>query len=110
MALSRDPETGAQLLAERNLKRLKKLGAQHEISVDQQWKLDRKALEKRITRALLDKDSGQLAIALYNLRDASRKALTRGLKFYPYRSFASYCRGRWQLDPEKVEKLINPFS
>ena len=107
MALSRDPEIGARLRGDRNLKRLKKLGDQHRISADQQWKLDRKALEKRIAQALLDKDSGQLAIALYELETAS--PYTRRLKFYPYRSFDRYCQGRWQLDPEKVRELTNSF-
>ena len=82
-----------------------------ENKVYQQWALERKALEKRISRALVDHDSDQLARAFYELYETARTMTTktRRLRFYPYRSFASYCRGRWHLDPEKVGKLINPF-
>ena len=105
MALSRDPDTGARLRSDRNLKRLKQLGARHRIGADDRWKLDRKALEKRIAQALLDKDSDQLAIALYEMQMVF--PFTRKLKLYPYRSFDRYCQGRWQLDPEKVRELTN---
>jgi len=43
------------------------------------------------------------------MRMASFKVHTRRLVFYPYRSFARYCRERWHLNPKKVETLINPF-
>jgi hypothetical protein len=113
MALSRSPEAAelrAQLRSRRDFERLKRLRSERrQNKIYQQWKLDRKAFEKRIFNALLGHDSEQLALAFYELRQAAPGVRTRRLVFYPYRSFASYCRGRWHLDPEKVEKLINPF-
>ena len=113
MALSRDPneaELRAQLRSGRDFERLKRLRLERrQNKIYQQWKMDRKAFEKRISNALLQHDSEQLAIAFYELRDAARVPRTRRLVFYPYRAFASYCRGRWHLDPEKVAELINAY-
>jgi len=103
-AWSRDPDC-AEFRRPAALQRLKRLGASYRITVDQQWKLDRKALEKRISQALLDQDNDQLAIALYELRMAPQRG--HSLKYYPYRSFRRYCAGRWQLDPERVAVLTN---
>jgi hypothetical protein len=112
MALSRSLEATerAQLAQERDLDRLKRLRTLvRENKIYEQWALQRKALEKRIAQALVDHDSAQLARAFYCLRQAAREVRTRRLVFYPYRSFKSYCPGRWHLDFGKVEKLINPF-
>jgi hypothetical protein len=113
MALSRSPEQAelrAQLRSGRDYDRLKHLrSVGRENKVYQQWACQRKAFEKRISQALVDHDSEQLAIAFYELRNAAFKVPTRRLCFYPYRSFVSYCHGRWHLDPDKVKKLINPF-
>lgn len=113
MAFFRSPveaELRAQLRSERDLERLKRLRSAHrQNKVYQQWALKRKAFEKRIAQALVDHDSEQLAIAFHELREDSFGVHTHRLLFYPYHSFASYCRERWHLDPEKVEKLINPF-
>jgi hypothetical protein len=112
MALSRDPEIGAELRREHDFERLKRLRSERrENKVYQQWACERKAFEKRIAQALVDHDSEQLAIAFYELREAARAMITKThrLLFYPYRSFAIYCRKRWHLDPQKVGKLINPF-
>jgi len=115
MAFFRSPveaELRAQLRSERDLERLKRLRSAHrQNKVYQQWALKRKAFEKRIAQALVDHDSEQLAIAFYELREAADAMLTktRRLRFYPYRSFAIYCREPWHLDPQKVEKLSSPF-
>ena len=113
MALSRSQdlaELRAQLRSGRDYDRLKRLRSERrENKVYQQWVLKRKAFEKRIAQALVDHDSEQLAIAFHELREDSFGVHTHRLLFYPYHSFASYCRERWHLDPEKVEKLINPF-
>jgi hypothetical protein len=114
MALSRDPneaELRAQLRSGRDFARLKRLRLERrQNKTYQQWKMNRKAFEKRISNALLQHNSEQLAIAFDELREAASLVRTRRLVFYPYRSFASYLRGRWYLDPEKVQKLTNPFS
>jgi hypothetical protein len=107
-AFSRDPEC-AEFRRPAALQKLKALGAQHRSNIDRQWRLERKTFEKRITRALLDRDSDQLAKALYELREASRETPTRRLVFYPYRSWKRYCIERWGLDPEKVLKLTSPL-
>ena len=86
------------------LKRLKRLGKKH--APDSGWKQERKAFEARITQALVNQDSEGLAIAFYEMDKAAQRVWPR---WTPYRSFASYCRGRWHLDPEKVERLTNPF-
>jgi hypothetical protein len=104
-AWSRDPEC-AEFRRPAALAKLKRLAKQHKITVDDQWRAKRKTFEKRITQALLAKDSNQLAVALYELRRAST-GMSRSLKYYPYRSFKSYYQGRWHLDPEKVERLTN---
>jgi hypothetical protein len=113
MALSRSPEEAelrAELRSGRDDHRLKRLrSAGRENKVYQQWALELKAFEKRISQALVDHDSEQLAIAFHDLREAARVPRTRRLVFYPYRSFRSYCAGRWHLDPEKVGRMINQF-
>jgi hypothetical protein len=109
MALSRSPEE-AELRAQLRSGRLKRLRKERrENKIYEQWALERKALEKRISGALLSQDSDQLAKAFHELREAARKPNTRRLVYYPYRSFTSYCCGRWHLDPEKVKRLINPL-
>jgi hypothetical protein len=65
MALSRSPEAAelrAQLRSRRDFERLKRLRSERrQNKIYQQWKLDRKAFEKRIFNALLRHDSEQLA-------------------------------------------------
>jgi hypothetical protein len=113
MAFSRsreDAELRDQIRSQSDYERLKRLRTERrQAKVYQQWALERKAFEQRISAALLQRDSEQLAIAFHEMRMASFKVQTRRLVFYPYRSFARYCRERWHLDPRKVEKLINPF-
>jgi len=94
---------------EGSLERLKRLAKHHSIGADQQWALARKALENRIAQALVNHDSDQLARAFHQLRYHELRYASRRFPFHPYRSFATYCRERWHLDPEKVSKLINPF-
>jgi hypothetical protein len=115
MALSRSQEEAqlrVQLRSQRDFERLKRLKSERrENKVYQQWDQKRKAFEKQIAHALVDHDSEQLAIAFCGLSEAALAmvAKTRRLRFSPYRSFASYCRERWHLDPEKVSELINPY-
>jgi hypothetical protein len=113
MAFFRSPEEAelrAQLRSERDYQQLKRLRKERrENKIYEQWALERKVLEKRISGALLSQDSDQLAKAFHELREAAKKPNTRRLVYYPYRSFTSYCCGRWHLDPEKVKRLINPF-
>jgi hypothetical protein len=91
------------------MKRLKRLAKQHETGAAQQWELVRNASENRIAQALVNHDPDQLAKAFHELRYHKLCYASRKLPFHPYRSFATYCRERWHLDPEKVEQLINPF-
>jgi len=113
MAFSRSREEAElrdHLAQERDFERLKRFRSlRRENKVYQQWALERKAFEKRISQALLQRDSEQLVIAFHEMRMAPFKVHTRRLVFYPYRSFARYCRERWHLNPKKVETLINPF-
>ena len=86
------------------LERLKRLGKKH--APGSGWKQERKAFEARIAQALVSQDSEGLAIAFYEMYEAAQRVWPR---WTPYRSFASYCRGRWHLDSEKIERLSNPF-
>jgi len=86
------------------LERLKRLGKKH--APGSGWKQERKAFEARITQTLVGQDSEGLANAFYEMREAAQRVWPR---WTPYRSFAGYCRGRWYLDPEEIERLINPW-
>src|SRR6516164_5890850 len=86
------------------LERLKRLSKKH--APGSGWKQERKAFEARIAQALVSQDSEGLAIAFYEMYEAAQRVWPR---WTPYRSFASYCRGRWHLDSEKIERLSNPF-
>ena len=90
------------------MKRLKRLAKRQSIGTKTEEMLARKALEDRIAQALVNQDSDQLALALHEMRHAPFPSGKRR-RFSPYGSFATYCRERWHLDPEKVARLINPF-
>ena len=88
MALSRSPEAAelrAQLRSRRDFERLKRLRSERrQNKIYQQWKLDRKAFEKRIFNALLGHDFEPLALAFYELRQAAPGVRTRILRNLPF--------------------------